>query len=66
MLLEEMARELADLYPAGRIRVPFLRAPKWAVWLLAPLTSLSRDYVVSPPPVPLCCTGMPCWSSVGY
>ncbi|KXZ48837.1 hypothetical protein GPECTOR_25g422 [Gonium pectorale] len=51
--LRAMTSLLASLYPGGRIRAPLLDAPRWAVWLLAPLFDMGRDTVSAtwgPPP----------------
>ena len=42
--LDEIVRELAELYP-GHICQPRFTPPKWMVWLLGPYTGMPRDMV---------------------
>ena len=37
---------LAGAYP-GRVKAPFLTAPKWLLWLVGPLAGMPRDVVTN-------------------
>ncbi|PNH06562.1 Tetraketide alpha-pyrone reductase 1, partial [Tetrabaena socialis] len=45
--LRRMTAALASLYPGGSVRRPLLAAPRWVVWLLAPLFGFGRDVVLA-------------------